>query len=718
MMVELLAGCSGGTAAPGHDNGAVCNPACAAGQHCDPGTLQCVLDSSTTMLEITTASPLPNGLVGAPYQLTLEAKNGSAPYAWSVSSGSLPAGLSLSQNGTLSGTPSAEGSFSFSLQVSDAAKATASKSFALAVTQNALAPVEIATTSPLPDAHIDAPYQLALQARNGTVPYAWTKTSGSLPPGLSLSQSGALSGTPTANGSFSFTAQVTDAASTTASRSFTLTAGGCSRVGALPWPADAGPTPKIVCPTGSQSIAPGTDIAAAVKAGPAGTTFCLLAGLHRLPAVVILKSGDSVIGEYGAIVSGALVLSSWTRSGAYWVHSGDTAQSLATFGSSPWTGTHDIGPTDPLAQADDVYFDDVPLKRVMQLTDLTSQDSVYVDYGTDQIYLDRDPTGHKVEYAVAHGAFGGYGSYQTNCTVENLVIEKLATWTASSPPQSAAIFTGQGWLVEHNELRYSHLRGLTPGKNTVVRKNLIHDNGQYGIGGGGDGDLIEGNEVYRNNTLRFFNDGWDAGGTKIVLSTGVTARGNYYHDNYGPGLWFDIDDHSTTIEDNIVENNLHEGIFYEISSAAVIRHNTVRSNEKAHTGANSVSIWYGGSLLLNDSKDADIYCNLVDAGAGVNAIGMADSDRGASATHGVYEIANVHVHDNVIGLQAGAGTNGMVGRTPALTSSDNEFYDNHYYVDSLDMPHFVWGATAVTPKLWQDLYGEDTSGTFTAGTVP
>jgi hypothetical protein len=71
-------------------------------------------------LSITTAS-LPSITVGTPYSVTLSASGGVLPYTWSVSSGALPAGLSLSPAGVISGTPTAQGTSSFTVAVTDSA---------------------------------------------------------------------------------------------------------------------------------------------------------------------------------------------------------------------------------------------------------------------------------------------------------------------------------------------------------------------------------------------------------------------------------------------------------------------------------------------------------------------------------------------------------------------------------------------------------------------
>ena len=179
-------------------------------------------------LSIVTTSPLPQGTVGVAYSQTLSANGGASPYTWSVASGSLPGGLTLAGGGTISGTPTTAGSFSFTVQVKDSAAATASTTFALTIT--ASVPPSIATSSPLPAASAGVAYSQTLSATGGSAPYTWSVTAGSLPGGLTLSAGGTVSGTPTTAGSYSFTIQVRDSASATATKAFTLVvvAGGSS----------------------------------------------------------------------------------------------------------------------------------------------------------------------------------------------------------------------------------------------------------------------------------------------------------------------------------------------------------------------------------------------------------------------------------------------------------------------------------------------------------
>ena len=164
------------------------------------------LTVQTPPLRITSASPLPGGSPGVSYAYTLSATGGKPPYTWQLASGSLPAGLSLSSGGQISGVPSTAGTAQFSVAVYDTQESTASQSFTLTIQAP---PLTIITTSPLPSGSAGVNYSATLSATGGTPPYNWS-ASGSLPPGLTLAANGVLSGSPTASGNYTFTAQVSD----------------------------------------------------------------------------------------------------------------------------------------------------------------------------------------------------------------------------------------------------------------------------------------------------------------------------------------------------------------------------------------------------------------------------------------------------------------------------------------------------------------------------
>src|SRR5436190_1506860 len=123
-------------------------------------------------LGITTAS-LAAGTVGTAYSQALAASGGTPPYSWSVSSGSLPAGLSLAAGGTISGTPGTAASSSFTVRVTDSASVSATKALSLTINPASLG----ITTGSLPAGTAGAAYSQALGATGGTPPYSWSVSS-------------------------------------------------------------------------------------------------------------------------------------------------------------------------------------------------------------------------------------------------------------------------------------------------------------------------------------------------------------------------------------------------------------------------------------------------------------------------------------------------------------------------------------------------------------
>src|SRR4030095_3846481 len=151
------------------------------------------------------------------------ASGGPPSYSWQVAAGALPGEISLnSTTGILAGVPTASGSFVATIQVTDSRSQTAQKAITFTVTDTALPPVVI-STSTLPAAAKGAAFNQQLSATGGKPPYTWTVTSGALPGGLALAAAtGIISGTPSAPGSFTFIVTATDSEARLASKSFSI----------------------------------------------------------------------------------------------------------------------------------------------------------------------------------------------------------------------------------------------------------------------------------------------------------------------------------------------------------------------------------------------------------------------------------------------------------------------------------------------------------------
>ena len=164
--------------------------------------------TTTPALTITTLS-LPNGDLNVPYSQSLAAIGGTPPYQWFQYSG-VPAWLTISPTGVVSGTPAEAGPVPFNVQVRAAGQGIW-KTVQLYV---ATTPLEITTTS-LPPGDVKYTYSQTLYASGGSGIYTtWSVVGGSLPPDLSITNTdnvtGLISGTPNTAGSYPFTVQVED----------------------------------------------------------------------------------------------------------------------------------------------------------------------------------------------------------------------------------------------------------------------------------------------------------------------------------------------------------------------------------------------------------------------------------------------------------------------------------------------------------------------------
>ncbi|WP_426702276.1 putative Ig domain-containing protein [Rhodanobacter sp. Col0626] len=228
---------------------------------------------------------LPAPVIGVAYSETISASNGTGAYTFVVSAGALPAGLTLSSSGVLSGTPTETGSFPFTVQVTDAASVTATQAytFTIAAPTITVAPVTV------PAATLHAAYSQTVTAAGGTAPYTFTAT-GALPTGLTLSSAGVISGTPSSIGTYNFTVNATDSTDAgpfsgtgpfVGSRSYSIVVS----------------APVIVLapsalPNGQVGTAYSQTLTASGGAGP--YTFAVTTG--TLPAGVALSSGGALSG--------------------------------------------------------------------------------------------------------------------------------------------------------------------------------------------------------------------------------------------------------------------------------------------------------------------------------------------------------------------------------------------------------------------------------------
>lgn len=444
------------------------------------------------------------------------------------------------------------------------------------------------------------------------------------------------------------------------------------------------PNPVATPPTGTP-IHPGESFQAKVDAAPAGTVFIVKVGTHRMQRVTP-KAGQSFIGEAGAILNGAKVLTSPQGSGP-WYYTGQTQSDAGVSTTRCATGYSRCD------SPHDVFIDGV-LQRHVESLGAVGPGSFFFDFGADRIYIGTNPSGKLVEVSDTRHAFLGSAS---GVTIRGLVIEKYA-----NRAQLGAIAgnTTDGWVVEDNVIRLNHGVGIRIGHRMRLRNNKVLRNGQMGVGGIGDDVLVEGNEIAYNNTVGY-RAGWEAGGTKFVRTHRLVVRGNFAHHNAGPGLWTDISNYHTLYENNRSEDNRGPGIFHEISFDAVIRNNRVRRN-----GVGDPHPYKEAGIRVSNSENVTVTGNIVE-----------DNDNGIIGMQQVrihggvdYKLKNLKVTGNTIRMSM--GFTGIVrddGDNGVFDSYGNQFSSNTYFVNTSKTNWWTWVNGSRGWSAWQR-YGQDSKG--------
>jgi hypothetical protein len=241
-----------------------------------------------------TTLTLPNGANGVGYSQQVAAEFGVTPYTFAAAcpgggTHCLPPGLSINSNtGTIVGTPTTSGTFTFAVKLTDNAFVPLSvTSDQFTVIINPATPLTISSTV-LPNATVGTTYTTSVQATGGVPPYSWSLPANSLPPGLTFNTtSGQISGTPTVAGVFSFFPTVTDSSippqtfTPPASKPVTITVAGV-------------PTLKAVTPTlPGGAVATGYSASLVATGGVPPYTWSITSG--QLPSGLRLNPQSGTI---------------------------------------------------------------------------------------------------------------------------------------------------------------------------------------------------------------------------------------------------------------------------------------------------------------------------------------------------------------------------------------------------------------------------------------
>ena len=222
-----------------------------------------------------TPTTLPAGTVGTAYIQTITANGGIAPFTYTVSTGTLPTGLTLNATtGVISGTPTTAGNYSFTMTATDANGFAGSQSYAVTVA----APITI-TPATLPAGTVGTTYSQTITANGGIAPFTYTVSTGTLPSGLTLnSTTGVITGTPTTAGNYNFTVTATGSGGATGSQSYAVTVAAPITITPATLPAGTVGTAYIQTITANGGIAPFT-YTVSIGTLPSGLTLNSTTGM-------------------------------------------------------------------------------------------------------------------------------------------------------------------------------------------------------------------------------------------------------------------------------------------------------------------------------------------------------------------------------------------------------------------------------------------------------
>lgn len=196
---------------------------------------------SSTPIILSPTPPLPTGTDGDPYSQNITPTGGDGPpFTCTVTSGTLPDGLTLSIGGLISGTPTNPGTFPFTITCADVNGNEGQQDYVIVINPADCPLITLQPAPPLSIGTVGVPYSRNLTATGGEEPYTFSLISGFLPDGLALSSGGLISGIPTLPGAFPFSVTATDDNGCTGLQVYTIVITASTAAGSRPIPTLSG----------------------------------------------------------------------------------------------------------------------------------------------------------------------------------------------------------------------------------------------------------------------------------------------------------------------------------------------------------------------------------------------------------------------------------------------------------------------------------------------
>ncbi len=348
----------------------------------------------------------------------------------------------------------------------------------------------------------------------------------------------------------------------------------------------------------------GGSLQALIDRAAAGSTLDLPPCTYR-EAVTIGKPLTLV--GHGTVIAGSDIWAGWRASGAVWISS-LRVPDLPTNGN--------CAPSSPrCAWPEQVFVDGRALPEAAPQS--TPRPGTFALDPARHVVLGADPAGHVVEVTTR--------TAWVRVTASDVTLTGLVLRHVADAPQAGgiAVAGASRFTLSDATLSDSHgaLLDIVGGTGHRISDVTLIRGGQEGfhLVGVADTQLVD-SRISANNT-EGFDPAWEAGGGKVVRSSGVTFARDEVDGNTGPGIWFDIDDTGATVTACRVHDNAKEGILFEIGQGAQISANAVWNN-----GWSGYAWGYGAGILVSSAGGVAVAGNTVAWNA--RGIVVISQDRG------------------------------------------------------------------------------------------
>lgn len=340
----------------------------------------------------------------------------------------------------------------------------------------------------------------------------------------------------------------------------------------------------FVSPAGSDDAAgtkaaPLRTLGAAIRKAPSGATVVLRAGTYREASGVVRRriTIQPYPGERVEL-KGSVVVDDWRPRGEAWEHRGEPGELCTADCYLPGI----IDPDHPMAgRPEMVFVDGKPLRQVAAIT-AVRPGTFYGDGG--HVVIGTDPRGRKVEVTRYEQLLRFDGADAAGSVLRGLRIVHYGARQHYGALGAAVVVNSPRVRVEANRISWAASTGLAVYQpDAVVSGNSFNGNGLTGLQANrADDILLVGNRFKGNNAERFTLSGEAIGaaGAKVTRTPRAHVEGNRFIANYATGWWCDLGCTDATVVGNVAEDNAVHGLYYEVSSRALVAGNRIVGNRK------------------------------------------------------------------------------------------------------------------------------------------